>query len=405
MTRIQIACAAALFLLSVPVAVSAAEVHNEQNHDVDAVHMETSLYAALLGSGVQMDGMESRDAFQVDAAYMASMIPADSQLAAILQFLLAMQPEPTTSSTELPVDADAETQSLVQQGVVAQGETHATPEEVSTVAQVSAGSHSQEAGASARPADQIPEPVEQAAQAVAPGAADVQSETAAQEPLADEPAMEPPAAALTASDESVVLDALPLPVAIAATAAILTTSAGAALVVVPGWRTALLRILRRFGWLVLFSRIAQEDVLNHERRSELLEYVRNNPGERVEVARRSLGFSNGSMHYHLRVLQDRQLVKILKEGSLARLYPRGPKITPAPYVPQQRKKFVEVLSAEPGKTQRELAATLGLSERMVSYHVRALAQQGLVEVRAEGARKRLFPAQSMAPVAVLAPAA
>ena len=128
----------------------------------------------------------------------------------------------------------------------------------------------------------------------------------------------------------------------------------------------------------------------HGRRNELLEFVKQNPGERVEVARRSLGISNGTKHYHLKVLSERNLVRILKDGSCARLYPAGPKINAQPYVPAQRRRFLDLLSTRPGVTQREAAQLLGLSERMTSYHIHALQNQGLVEIQPEGARRRLY---------------
>jgi predicted transcriptional regulator len=218
---------------------------------------------------------------------------------------------------------------------------------------------------------------------------------AAAEPAADAgPAQGHNNAPFALAMDAVPVSVMGLPAVIATTAAVLGASTSTVLILLPGWRAALVRLAKKIGALLLFSRIAQEDILNHERRSDLLEYVRNNPGERVEVARRMLGFSNGSMHYHLRVLQDRNLVRILKEGSLARLYPAGPKIHPSPYVPAERRRFLDTLAASPGVTQRQLAQTLGLSERMVSYHVQTLSEQGLVDVRPDGSRKRLFPANA-----------
>jgi DNA-binding MarR family transcriptional regulator len=166
--------------------------------------------------------------------------------------------------------------------------------------------------------------------------------------------------------------------------------AGSTLAFVPGSRQLAWRWLRRLLGLALFSRIAQEDILTHARRAELFEFIKQNPGERIEGARRLLGLSNGSMHYHLKVLADRNLIRILRDGGIARMYPAGPKIQPTPYVPVQRKRVIELLSSRPGVTQREAAALLGISERMTSYHIQTLASQGLVEVRPEGARKRLF---------------
>lgn len=345
--------------------------------------------------GVQVDGLVSGVAwapfsagrlfsFDLTAAAGAELQPAQAWLLAFL--LPAAAPATATlAENEATQPVAEETEDLYDEGAAASAQGHAGDEGVEAEAEASAGSHTASHGAST-PVD----PSGGASRWTEPGSLADEPETAPvaeaerePEPQAQPFLSEPDAAPAPSADEG-------LPAALAASVAVATASTGVAFVAAPGWRNLAWRSLRRIGAFALFSRIAQEDILSHGRRAELFEFIKQNPGERVEVARRTLGFSNGSMHYHLRVLRDRNLVRVLRERGSARLYPAGPKITPTPYVPQQRRRVLEVLSFRPGVTQREAAQLLGISERMASYHIHRLAAQGLVEIQNEGARRRLF---------------
>jgi predicted transcriptional regulator len=193
------------------------------------------------------------------------------------------------------------------------------------------------------------------------------------------------------------------PAAFAAIAATtLVTGAAVGLLLMPGWRAVLLRILKGAPLLFLFSRISRSDALEHQRRSELFDFVKQNPGERVEVARKSLGLANGTMLHHLRVLEDKDLVRAVRDGGMTRLYPAGPRIRPQPYLIPQRQQILETLSRRPGLVQRELASRLSMSERMVSYHVSRLVEQELLRIEREGTRKRCYARMPDAPQALQA---
>lgn len=359
---------------------SATSFEFSESQEFDAVALD----AALAGN-VASAPQEPKDGlFSVDAGGGADVTPTDSVAASTLEpfvvNVLPAVPEPVA-----PVASEA--RAVWEEGASAQAQAHADEAEASVSYSAQAGSQSVSGGQSveapplegsaSRPmfrdlgAQPGPEPA-----APAPPEVVTVEESANVEPAAQTPVAESPSA---------------LPTAVAATLAVAGAATSAAFAFAPGWRTALVKLAKKAGALALFSRIAQEDLLHHERRSELLEFVRHNPGERVETARRALGFSNGSMHYHLRVLVERGLLRLFKDGAYARLYPAGPKIAPVPYVSPQRRRFLDLLCARPGMSQRDLADALALSERMVSYHVRALHRQGLLDVQAEGHRKRLFP--------------
>lgn len=155
---------------------------------------------------------------------------------------------------------------------------------------------------------------------------------------------------------------------------------------------AVRRLLRLFGAAALFSRLREAAVLGHPRRSALVEFVRMHPGERAEMARRSLGLPNGVWLHHLRVLVQRGLVRERREEGMCRLYPGGPRIAPRPYLRPFHRAVLDRLRSTPGLTQREIARTFGASERAVSYQVAQLQRQGLLRVERAGQSKRCFAA-------------
>ncbi|HLE47205.1 MAG TPA: winged helix-turn-helix transcriptional regulator [Candidatus Thermoplasmatota archaeon] len=298
-------------------------------------------------------------------------------------------PEPIEPvATEAQQAANSETDGALDEGAGAAAASHASNDGVEGTVSAQAGSHSTSQSTTVSSSEALTTIVTEPRQRhqSGPAAAPPEDEAAPEEESSSGvaiPGAIAPAYAEVVGDMDPVMAAL-------TTATVVFGTTGAAFVFVPGWRTAAWKLARRIGGLLLFSRIAQSDILNHERRSFLLEFVKQNPGERVEVARRALGFSNGSMHYHLRVLQARDLVRVHKMGGCARLFVAGPRVQPTPYVPARRKKFLEIVGSSPGLTQRDVAKMLDLSERMVSYHVRTLESQGLLEIHADGFRKRLF---------------
>lgn len=362
-----------------PSIVGATSVDSQEEMVVDMAAWEYRFWARIDDSrlGQYALGLESG----------LGVAPQDSFAAPGLEAILAFLAGLSVSAPVMePIVDDAQATYEDGAGAEANAETNGSETTVSTAARAGPVGVVFERGVdgSAANDDTVPSPL-------APEAGPM--EPAPEEPLADGPvasveqAQGDPAVEVAST---VSVNEVPLPVAAVAGVAIAALSGSASVALAPGWRSVLLKLFKRLGWLSLFSRIAQEDILNHQRRAELLEFVRNNPGERIETARRALGFSNGSMHYHLRVLSARDLVRVHREGIVARLFAAGPKIQPAPYVPTIRRKYLQVLAQRPGITQRELATSMGVSERMVSYHVGTLAHQGFVAVQVDGGRKRLF---------------
>lgn len=193
----------------------------------------------------------------------------------------------------------------------------------------------------------------------------------------------PPAPGPTAM-AFVATRSLPLFASVAAVGSVLV-AAGGGTSVPPAGRRWLARLVAP---LAFFSRLTPEDLLVNERRAQLHDFVRENPGERLAIVRDRLGLSNGVMLHHLAILEQRRLVRVVRGQGITRLYPAGPRIDPEPYLAPTRRRILVACRLRPGGTQREIARDLGLSDRMMSYHVRWLREQGLLHVeRDQGAHR------------------
>jgi DNA-binding MarR family transcriptional regulator len=137
----------------------------------------------------------------------------------------------------------------------------------------------------------------------------------------------------------------------------------------------------------LYTRISKEDVLDQFVRGQIYGYIKTNPGVHYNEIRRGIGVKNGTLSYHLRVLEKTELVKSRREGIRYRaFYPTGMKF------PQQERfrmtdlqiKIMDVIQSHEGITQKEIARTLDEKPQTINYNIKVLAQAGLIEVLKQG---------------------
>lgn len=150
-------------------------------------------------------------------------------------------------------------------------------------------------------------------------------------------------------------------------------------------------LLRRLAALWLFSRLERDQVLAHERRQQVYDYIAQNPGRSFSDLRRSLEIGNGSLVHHLRVLEAQEYVKTVRDTLRTRFFIRGKAVTPAPYLTRTQEALVEAVRASPGATQKDLARALGLPHQSVQYHALRLEENAQLTTRREGRSRRYYP--------------
>jgi len=147
--------------------------------------------------------------------------------------------------------------------------------------------------------------------------------------------------------------------------------------------------------LPLYSRIQKEDVLDQFVRGQIYGFIKTNPGAHYNQIRRQIGVKNGTLSYHLGVLEKTELIKSRREGLKYRaFYPTGMNF------PKEERfrltdlqiRIIACISNQPGMTQKEIAYRLAQKPQTVNYNIKVLDQAGLIDVERRGRRTICYPA-------------
>lgn len=141
------------------------------------------------------------------------------------------------------------------------------------------------------------------------------------------------------------------------------------------------------GAVGLFSRVRKDEVLHHPVRQQVMELIAASPGIHFQQLVRATGKGKGTVDHHLRMLQDKELVRV-RRGAGFRCY-----FLPG-QVDHRLMDSAAVLKAPAarsilvrlGRPQRitDLASALGITKSAVSRHVQRLQGAGLLERRVDG---------------------
>jgi predicted transcriptional regulator len=141
----------------------------------------------------------------------------------------------------------------------------------------------------------------------------------------------------------------------------------------------------------LYSRVKREDVLNHEVREQVYDYVKEHPGDHFRSILTHLELTNGTLVHHLNTLEKKDFIRSERDGPYKRFYPIGTKISGEVLeINGLQGKILDVAAARPGITQKGLAKKLGASTPTINYHVKALRNSGLLKVKRDGKVTRCY---------------
>lgn len=163
----------------------------------------------------------------------------------------------------------------------------------------------------------------------------------------------------------------------AATGAIAGMGAGA-LAGLVAWRRW------HFVAFALYSRIAREHLERHPSRARLVDIVRRSPGVSLADAQRASGLANGPFEHHLGKLVASGRVVVIEHGRarLLRLAESGP----LALAPGTAASVAGLVRSRGQVRAADVARELGLSRQALHYHVRQLAEQGIIDARIERGR-------------------
>jgi predicted transcriptional regulator len=141
----------------------------------------------------------------------------------------------------------------------------------------------------------------------------------------------------------------------------------------------------------------KEDVLDQFVRGQIYGYIKTNPGAYYNQIMRELEIKNGTLSYHLYVLEKTGLIKSRKEGYRYRVfYPTDMK-----FPEEERNRLTELqikllalIKEHEGASQKQLTKLLNEKHQTISYNIRVLKEAGLIEVNKKGRKTLCYIAQN-----------
>ncbi|MCK4614561.1 MAG: winged helix-turn-helix transcriptional regulator, partial [Thermoplasmata archaeon] len=114
--------------------------------------------------------------------------------------------------------------------------------------------------------------------------------------------------------------------------------------------------------------------------------IKANPGAHYNLIKRKLNINNGALAYHISVLEREKFIRSRMDGPLKRFYPSDMNPPKGHELTEMERKIIEVIRANPGFSQKEIAITLGLSPQVINYHIKALARDHRLRLARVGKR-------------------
>ena len=136
--------------------------------------------------------------------------------------------------------------------------------------------------------------------------------------------------------------------------------------------------------LVMYSKIKRENLLKNAVRRRIFHHIKENPGKHYRAILSDLDLSMGVLTYHLNRLEKAQYIKSRQDGMFRRFYPPGPKTEMRFFLSDIQESILSVIKENKGISQSKIADRIGVSRKVVNYHVNILDQAGLILVESHG---------------------
>ncbi|MHB8606576.1 MAG: winged helix-turn-helix transcriptional regulator [Thermoplasmatota archaeon] len=146
--------------------------------------------------------------------------------------------------------------------------------------------------------------------------------------------------------------------------------------------------------LPLYSRIGRQEVLQHGKRDEIYTLIRSEPGIHAHDISTRANIGWGTTVYHLKLLEDHQLVVAKRQGRYKRFFvAAGGSAAREAFAALRNDTSAMIaryIHANAGTGQKELCEALDLAPSLVSWHIDRLEEAQLVKKVKDGRRVRYF---------------
>jgi DNA-binding MarR family transcriptional regulator len=141
---------------------------------------------------------------------------------------------------------------------------------------------------------------------------------------------------------------------------------------------------------VMYSKIKRDNLLKHAVRRRIHEYVRENPGAHYRAILDDLELSMGVLTYHLNRLEKGEYLRSRQDGMYRRFFVTGRKTEVRFFLSDIQESILATIRAHQGISQSRIAESIGVTRKVVNYHVKILDQAGLIYMEDRGRETACF---------------
>jgi predicted transcriptional regulator len=155
----------------------------------------------------------------------------------------------------------------------------------------------------------------------------------------------------------------------------------------------------------LYTRLKQSKVLNQFIRGQVYGLVRGNPGIHYSKIKKILKLGNGTLAYHLSVLEKEDFIYSKRENlkklfyptelpvkfmEIDEKFPKGEEHVEGIKLSNLQEKIIEVIRSNPGITQTEIANKISIPKQTVNYNIKSLERNEIIEIVKEEKATRCY---------------
>jgi DNA-binding transcriptional ArsR family regulator len=150
-----------------------------------------------------------------------------------------------------------------------------------------------------------------------------------------------------------------------------------------------------------FSRIADDDLLEHPLRGQIFQVIQSNPGIHASGLARQVGVGWGTITHHLEKLEKGHLVATRKINNQKCFFENGGKVSRLDMAVAGAVKgdtasdIAGFVLGHPMTSQKDMAAALGISPALVSFHVKKLVNLGVLDKVRHGKETLLTTSEAL----------
>ncbi len=120
-------------------------------------------------------------------------------------------------------------------------------------------------------------------------------------------------------------------------------------------------------------------------------YIIGNPGKSYSTIKKVLELSNGTLSYHIKILEQNGVIKSERDGLHRRFYPANVTLGEAVFdLTDIQQKIYETIEKFPGISQQGVATELDISQQKVNYNIQQMFKARLIGLERDGKRTNCF---------------